>query len=58
MDEKFINTPVPEQYKNNDVVEAYRSYYLGEKKDFATWKSETPYWFMVEDITADISGNP
>ena len=40
---------MPEQYKNNDIVEAYRAYYIGEKKDFATWKSETPYWFMVEE---------
>jgi hypothetical protein len=39
---------MPEQYKNDDIVEAYRAYYLGEKKRFATWKTEIPYWFVEE----------
>ena len=37
---------MPEEYKNEDAVKAYRAYYLGEKTAFATWKnSETPYWY-------------
>lgn len=36
---------MPEQYKNEDVVEAYRSYYIGEKH-FARWKNgDMPYWY-------------
>ena len=37
---------MPDEYKNEDAVEAYRAYYLGEKTAFAEWKySETPSWF-------------
>mgnify|MGYP003125210082 FL=1 len=39
---------MPDQYKNASAVEAYRAYYLGEKKRFATWKTETPSWFKEE----------
>jgi len=38
---------MPEEYKNPNAVEAYRAYYLGEKRDIAQWKnSETPSWFQ------------
>ena len=36
---------MPEDYKNEDAVEAYRTYYRNDKKRFATWKTETPTWF-------------
>ena len=36
---------MPDDYKNKDAVEAYRTYYRNDKKRFATWKTETPEWF-------------
>jgi len=37
---------MPDQYKREDAVEAYRAYYLGEKTGFAEWKNaETPSWY-------------
>ncbi len=41
---------MPDQYKNpDDVVSAYRNYYMNEKARIATWtKTETPYWYVVE----------
>jgi hypothetical protein len=37
---------MPDQYKDNNAVIAYRKYYLGEKTRFAKWSySETPEWF-------------
>ena len=37
---------MPEEYKVDDVVESYRNYYRGAKKDFATWKMRSvPEWF-------------
>ena len=36
---------MPDEYKDPDAVEAYRNYYREEKK-FATWRSETPFWWM------------
>jgi len=38
---------MPEQYKNECVVTAYRSYYMGDKAHFATWKNESPDWWMA-----------
>lgn len=38
---------MPLQYKNEDPVQAYRNYYIGDKKSFAKWKnSEVPEWFL------------
>ena len=38
---------MPEEYKNEDAVKAYRAYYLGEKTGFAVWNhSETPSWYQ------------
>tara|TARA_R100000664_G_scaffold33096_1_gene49346 strand:- start:584 stop:1066 length:483 start_codon:yes stop_codon:yes gene_type:complete len=40
---------MPEEYKNDCSVTAYRSYYNGEKAYFAKWtKRETPNWFQIE----------
>lgn len=36
---------MPDEYKRNDVVEAYRAYYLGDKKELLNWKNtEKPSW--------------
>lgn len=39
---------MPDEYKDEDVVRAYRQYYIHEKCDFAKWanKREQPYWWM------------
>ena len=37
---------MPDEYKNDDVVEAYRAYYLGDKKEIAEWKNNNvPHWY-------------
>ena len=37
---------MPDEYKNNDPIQAYRDYYNGEKSYFAKCKnSPTPTWF-------------
>lgn len=44
----FYDPPMamPDQYKQKDVVQAYRDYYVGEKSHFATWKFEgEPEWW-------------
>ena len=39
---------MPDEYKCDDTVEAYRKYYIGEKAGFAKWKArEVPEWFNV-----------
>jgi hypothetical protein len=39
---------MPDEYKNPDPVTAYRTYYIKDKKDFATWKmGNKPDWFIV-----------
>ena len=38
---------MPQQYKNPCAVTAYRAYYHGEKAAFATWKSDTPPWWVT-----------
>ena len=41
---------MPEQYKNENAVVAYRSYYINEKAAFAKWKAtEMPEWFILKD---------
>lgn len=38
---------MPEEFKHEDPVEAYRRFYLGAKARFARWRfSETPKWFQ------------
>ena len=38
---------MPEQYKNNNnTVQAYRDYYVGEKHNIASWKNrDVPHWW-------------
>ena len=39
---------MPEQYKNESAVSAYRAYYMGEKYRFAKWtKAPVPEWWNV-----------
>ena len=39
---------MPDQYKGEDTVKAYRDYYLGEKMGFAAWKNtEAPSWIVA-----------
>lgn len=41
---------MPDSYKHEDVVMAYRQYYLGEKVRFAKWKTGVvPVWFEKKD---------
>ena len=38
---------MPEQYRGDNVVEAYRRYYVGEKAGFARWTNRNiPEWFI------------
>ena len=39
---------MPDQYKNVDAVQAYRTYYINDKRSFASWNwptAKTPYWW-------------
>lgn len=39
---------MPQEYKNTDTVTAYRTYYIKDKKEFATWKlGNIPEWFKT-----------
>lgn len=40
---------MPDKYKCDDAVEAYRAYYLGEKVHMASWKTpaQPPDWWKV-----------
>ena len=35
---------MPDEYKNECAVVAYRNYYIGEKLRFATWRANQPAW--------------
>lgn len=38
---------MPDEYKTDDAVDAYRAYYAGEKAYFASWeRGETPHWWQ------------
>ena len=48
-DEAHITEPpqcMPDQYKTNDYVTAYRNYYVGDKKRFAKYKNGKTPKFM------------
>jgi hypothetical protein len=37
---------MPEDYKNDDAIQAYRDYYMGEKRHIADWgKRGAPVWY-------------
>jgi hypothetical protein len=38
---------MPDQYKHQDAIKAYRDYYIFEKSRFAKWKlGNTPEWYL------------
>jgi len=45
--ESFTPPPqcMPDEYKRDDCVEAYRAYYRGAKASFAKWKTQQPEWW-------------
>ncbi len=51
IDVGFTSMPqcMPDEYKTDDVVTAYRNYYKGAKAHFAKWKYTTPptWWLEV-----------
>jgi hypothetical protein len=36
---------MPDAYKNPCAVTAYRTYYMYDKRSFAAWKTQKPYWW-------------
>lgn len=36
---------MPDEYKSDNPVEAYRNYYKHDKLNFATWKTKVPSWW-------------
>jgi hypothetical protein len=43
---------MPDEYKHEDAVEAYRAYYMGDKAAFAKWEwptAQTPRWWSEEN---------
>jgi hypothetical protein len=36
---------MPEEYRSEDPVDAYRAYYKGSKAEIATWKTKQPEWW-------------
>jgi hypothetical protein len=47
---------MPEEYKNEDAVEAYRNFYAGSKARFARWtNSPVPSWFVHRLEGQDVS---
>jgi len=42
---------MPDEYKVESVVESYRNYYIGAKKDFCVWKNrDIPEWFSTSEV--------
>lgn len=49
---------MPEQYRSEDAVVAYRRYYIGEKARFAKWKNtEAPSWFLEKNPLLNLEVN-
>lgn len=40
-----LKLAMPEQYHNENPVEAYRTYYREEKQHLVSWKTRIPFWF-------------
>lgn len=59
-DEDFTIPPqcMPDVYRQNDTVQAYRDYYAGAKLSFATWtKRDVPIWFKHKVTTFKYKDN-
>jgi hypothetical protein len=54
IDDLGFTTPpkaMPDEYKVESVIESYRNYYIGAKKDFCVWKNrDTPEWFSTCEV--------
>lgn len=37
---------MPDDYRGDDAVEAYRAYYSGDKRRFAQWRNGAPVWWV------------
>ena len=37
---------MPDEYKDEDAVTAYRNYYIGAKRHLAQWKTQVPDWWV------------
>lgn len=48
---------MPDKYKQDDAIEAYRAYYLGDKVRFAKWANgrEEPHWWNNDNRTQRLS---
>ena len=45
------STVIEDYCKTNNVISAYKKYYINEKVRFATWKNRSvPLWFQKKDI--------
>ena len=45
---------MPDEYKQEDAVEAYRAYYMGDNAAFAMWDwptAQTPYWWKNSEVS-------
>ena len=40
---------MPDEYKHYDVIEGYKTYYINDKKRFATWKKRKTPEFMLQE---------
>ena len=51
---KFTPPPqcMPDHYKDEDTITAYRNYYFGDKRPFAKWEKGVakPYWFELMEV--------
>lgn len=49
---------MPDRYKCDNFITAYRNYYIGEKVSFVSWrKREVPWWFNFDErLLLDMSG--
>jgi len=37
---------MPDNCKHENTVQAYRNYYMQQKRAIAHWKTKTPEWFI------------
>ena len=47
---------MPDEFKQEDTVQAYRDYYCGEKADFAQWHvfPHAPAWFIKKSVNPNL----
>ena len=43
----FLEPPqcMPDECKKDNTIQAYQEFYKAHKREFATWKNQTPHWF-------------